>query len=106
MAETQQNPAADPDSLAVALKHDPAQDGPPRVVAQGRGRAAEQILELAFAHGVKVRADADLARVLAVLDLDSPIPLEAFAAVAEILVYVYQANGRLAAAALAGEGRP
>ena len=101
MADTRTAP--DPSNVAVALKHDPARADAPRVVAQGRGRAAEQILELAFAHGVKVRADADLAQVLALLDLDSPIPLEAFAAVAEILIYVYRANGRLAAAALAGE---
>jgi len=104
MGETRSVP--DPGALAVALKHDPSRAEAPRVVAQGRGRAAEQILELAFAHGVKVRADADLAQVLAVLALDSPIPLEAFAAVAEILIYVYRANGRLAAQQLAGEAAP
>ena len=89
-------------AIAVALRQ-PAGDARPRVVAHGRGRAAEQILEVAFAHGVKVRQDADLAQVLAALDIDSPIPVEAFAAVAEILVYVHQANHRLAAAALAGQ---
>lgn len=89
-------------AVAVAIQHDPAGGDTPRVVASGRGFVADQILELAFAHGIKVRQDADLAQILAVLDLDSDIPPEAFAAVAEILVYVYQAN----AAAPAVESGP
>jgi flagellar biosynthesis protein len=57
---------------------------------------AEQILALAFAHGVRVREDADLAQVLAAVDVDSEIPVEAMLAVAEILTYVYRANAGLA----------
>ena len=68
-------------------------DEAPKIVASGRGAVAEQILQLAFANGVKVREDADLAEVLSHLELESPIPLEAYAAVAEILAYVYRANG-------------
>jgi len=67
----------------------------PRVIAAGRGTVAEQILALAFANGVKVREDADLAELLSAVDLDSEIPLEAFTAVAEILSYVYRANGAM-----------
>ncbi|MCH7550879.1 MAG: EscU/YscU/HrcU family type III secretion system export apparatus switch protein [Proteobacteria bacterium] len=78
--------------MAVALGHDLVDDRPPKVVAGGRGRIAEQILEIAFANGVKVRKDADLAQLLSSIDIDSDIPVEAFAAVAEILTYVYQAN--------------
>lgn len=80
--------------VAVALTHE-GRDVP-RVVASGHGAIAERILELAFAHGVKVREDADLAQILALVDLDSEIPLEAFAAVSEILAYVYKANGTAA----------
>lgn len=79
----------------MALAHDLADQRPPKVVAGGRGRIAEQILEIAFAHGVKVREDADLAQLLSSIDVDSEIPPEAFAAVAEILIYVYQANNAL-----------
>jgi len=53
---------------------------------------AEQILEIAFAQGVQVRQDADLAEVLGALDIDSIIPTEVLAAVAEILSYVYRVN--------------
>lgn len=67
----------------------------PRVVATGRGLVAEQILELAFANGVKVREDADLVQILAAIDVDTQIPVEAIVAVAEILAHVYRANGTL-----------
>jgi flagellar biosynthesis protein len=77
----------------VALTYEPGQDGLPRVVASGRGSVAEQILELAFANGVKVREDADLAQILAAVEVESEIPIEAIVAVAEILAHVYRANG-------------
>ncbi len=86
--------------LAVALSYRPDRgDEGPRVVASGRGELARQILDLAFAAGVKVREDADLVEILAAVDVDSPVPLEALMAVAEILTYVYMANGRMPEAA-------
>lgn len=78
---------------AVALGYDSEEDPAPKIVASGKGAVAEQILALAFANGVKVREDADLIEVLSKIEIDSFIPLEAFAAVAEILSYVYRANG-------------
>ncbi len=85
---------APPHQTAVAVQYSPTDAfSAPTVVASGRGWVAEKILEIAFAHGVKVREDADLAEVLAAVDLDNDIPVEAFVAVAEILRYVYAANG-------------
>lgn len=81
--------------VAVALQYELGGQELPRVSASGRGAVAERILELAFASGVKVRQDADLAEILAAVDIDSEIPAEALVAVAEILSYVYRANGRL-----------
>jgi flagellar biosynthesis protein len=46
----------------------------PRVVASGRGAVAEQILQIAFERGVKVRSDSDLAEILAAVEVDSEIP--------------------------------
>lgn len=82
--------------IAVALHYDRHSAALPRVVASGTGAVAEQILNAAFAAGVKVREDADLAEILAAVEVDSEIPLEALAAVAEILSYVYRANGEAA----------
>jgi len=85
---------ASPRRTAVALRYQPIdEDSAPKVVASGRGAIADKILEVAFAHGVKVREDADLAEILAAVDLDEEIPVEAFIAVAEILRFVYAANG-------------
>ncbi len=87
-------PPAIPKTIAVALEEQ-ANSATPRVTATGRGFVAEQILQIAFANGVKVREDADLVQILAAVDVDSDIPTEAFAAVSEILAYVYRANGRM-----------
>ena len=76
--------------VAVALDNDRSGRQAPRVIAKGRGAVAEQILQIAFDRGVRVRTDADLAEILAAVELDSEIPLEALAAVAEILSYVYR----------------
>ena len=83
-----------PKTIAVALEEQP-NNAAPRVTASGRGFVAEQILQIAFANGVKVREDADLVQVLAAVDVDSDIPTEAYAAVSEILAYVYRANGQI-----------
>lgn len=79
---------------AVALKDGTDKGEVPVVTAAGRGKIAEKILEIAFANGIKVREDSALAEMLAKIELDSPIPSEAFMAVAEILAYVYRANGQ------------
>ena len=88
----------------------------PRVSATGKGAVAEQILQIAFERGIPVREDADLAQILSTLEVDSVIPVDALAAVAEILSYLYRLNGRVMdgrtgtedgdAAGSAGEGTP
>lgn len=78
---------------AVALTEQENKRRAPLISAAGRGKIAEKILQLAYENDVKVRTDADLAELLAKIEIDSPIPSEAFGAVAEILSYVYRANG-------------
>jgi flagellar biosynthesis protein len=92
LPEVSKTAKATKDTLAIALKYEPGSAEAPHVAASGKGNVAEQILRLAFDHGVKVREDADLAQILATLDVETPIPLEAYAAVAEILAYLYRAN--------------
>jgi flagellar biosynthesis protein len=67
----------------------------PRVAATGKGAVAEQILQIAFARGIPVREDPDLAQILSTLEVDSVIPVDALAAVAEILSYLYRLNGKV-----------
>ena len=91
-----------PVPIAVALKHEPGDL--PKVVASGRGALAEKILEIAFAAGIKVREDADLAQLLAAVEANCPIPIACFEAVAEILNYLYAANAAAGAGQTAGAG--
>lgn len=93
------------DAVAVALHQARESDRAPKIVASGRGNTAEQIIEIAFALGIKVREDTDLAQLLSAVNEETEIPIEAFAAVAEILVYLYQANGQTLPDAPSAENR-
>ncbi len=97
MGQDAEHPAGGRRDMAVAIACDDDEDGEriPRVVARGHGLLARQIVALAFENGIKVREDADLVGVLAAVDEDSAIPSEAVMAVAEILSYLYRANGGL-----------
>ena len=81
-----------PRQVAVALGYEPPQHDAPVVLARGVGPVAERILAIAGEQGVPVREDADLVQVLKRLDLGAAIPEELYAAVAEILAYIYRAN--------------
>lgn len=87
-----ETPAVAKQAIAAALQNDPNDSELPRLIAAGRGKWAEQIMQIAFERGIKVRQDAPLAEMLAAIELDSPIPPEAIMAVAEILAYVYAAE--------------
>jgi len=78
--------------VAVALKYETGKDEAPKVAAKGKGAIAEQIIKVAEEHGVAIRRDESLVEILAKLDIDTIIPLEAYSAVAEILNYVYRSN--------------
>lgn len=82
--------------VAIALKYERGTEMPPFVTASGRGAIAAQIVAMALQHGVPVRRDGELAQVLAALDVGQAIPAVAFAAVAEILAYLYRLDKALA----------
>lgn len=82
-------------AYAVALGYDPNKDNAPKVLAKGQNQIAEKIIQIAIDEGIEIRQDADLVEMLKAVDIDQEIPVEAFAAVAEIISYVYKANNRL-----------
>jgi flagellar biosynthetic protein FlhB len=89
-----------PTHYAVALKYDDKTMTAPRVVAKGADLLALRIRELAEESKVPVLEAPVLARALyAHAELDREIPARLFAAVAQVLAYVYQLR-----AALAGKG--
>lgn len=83
---------ADTDSADRTGSPETRSPGGPRITASGRGAVAEQILQIAFERGIKVRKDRDLAEILSVVEVESEIPLAALAGVAEILRYLYQTD--------------
>ncbi|MGI9420165.1 MAG: EscU/YscU/HrcU family type III secretion system export apparatus switch protein [Geminicoccaceae bacterium] len=83
---------ADEPTSAVALGYERDGDDLPRVLAKGRGAVADQIIAIAEEHGIHVHRDEDLVEVLDRLEIDAPIPVAAFAAVAEILAHLYRLN--------------
>ena len=80
-----------PTHYAVALKYDDQKMGAPRVVAKGADLLALKIRDLAKDSQVPVLQAPVLARALyAHAELDREIPAALFAAVAQVLAYVYQ----------------
>ncbi len=81
-----------PVEKAVALKYNQDEGTSPRVVAKGEGHVARQIRAIAEEYGIPIRHDDDLVELLAQVDIDREIPQELYAAVAEILSWIYRAN--------------
>lgn len=79
---------------AVALGYNPEKDIAPRVLATGQGLIAEHIIAIARENGIVVREDPVLAAALANVEIDTVIPPELYALVAEVLAYVYRVQGR------------
>ncbi|MES2016820.1 MAG: flagellar biosynthesis protein FlhB [Pseudomonadota bacterium] len=80
-----------PTHYAVALKYTDGQGGAPRVVAKGADAVAAKIRELAKEHKVTLLEAPALARALHKhSEIGDEIPEALYAAVAEVLAYVFQ----------------
>jgi len=89
-----------PTHYAVALKYDDQSMAAPRVVAKGADLIALRIRDLAKESKVPVLQAPPLARALyAHTEIDQEVPAALFAAVAQVLAWVYQLR-----AAMAGQG--
>ncbi|MEK4629567.1 EscU/YscU/HrcU family type III secretion system export apparatus switch protein [Solibacillus sp. FSL R7-0682] len=74
---------------AIALSYDSAKSNGPTIVAKGKGKIAENILEQASLHEVPVYEDPNLIELLGQLDLNTSIPEELYQAVAEVFAFIY-----------------
>jgi len=94
----QQVPDADvvitnPTHFAVALKYETSGMNAPKVVAKGADLIAKRIREIAQENDVPIVENPPLARALYKnVDIDREIPGDLYAAVAEVLAFVYQIN--------------
>jgi flagellar biosynthetic protein FlhB len=84
-----------PTELAVAIQYEPETMAAPIVVAKGAGVIAERIRKLAVEHNIPIVEKKPLAQALyREVAVNRPIPADKYAAVAEVLAYVYQLKGK------------
>jgi flagellar biosynthesis protein FlhB len=84
-----------PTEFAVALQYDPDKMNAPKVVAKGQGYIAARIRQLAIEHGIPILERKPLARALyKMCHVGQEVPEQYFSAIAEILAYVYELNGK------------
>ncbi|PWI58202.1 flagellar biosynthesis protein FlhB [Sulfoacidibacillus thermotolerans] len=84
-----------PTHYAVALRYDAKTMHAPQVIAKGSDQLAHKIREIAIQHDVPIVENRPLARSLYQLtEIDEFVPPELFAAVAEVLAYVYRLQKR------------
>jgi len=89
-----------PTHYAVALEYRPATMAAPVIVAKGRNLIAQKIKELARWHEVPIVENPPLAQALyRAADVGQMIPPNLYAAVAEILAFIYRTQMRM-------QGRP
>jgi flagellar biosynthetic protein FlhB len=84
-----------PTELAVTIQYDAATMKAPIVVAKGAGLVAQRIRRLSLEHGIPIVEKKPLAQALyREVEVNRPIPAQLYAAVAEVLAYVYQLKGK------------
>ena len=95
-----------PQRKAAALQYDREKSSAPRLTAKGRGDLAERIIAVAKEHGIPLHQDADLIEILDKVEVDTEIPVEVYAIVAEIFAYIYKANAQKSAGPNPQQGTP
>ncbi len=84
-----------PTELAVAIQYDPQEMAAPVVVAKGAGVIAQRIRRLALENSIPIVERKPLAQLLyKEVKVGRPVPDKSYAAVAEVLAYVYQLKGK------------
>lgn len=85
-----------PTHYAVAIKYDTQVADAPLVIAKGEDYLAQKIKEVARENKIEIVENKPLARMLyANVDVGQVIPPELYQAVAEVLAYVYQLQGKV-----------
>ena len=86
---------SNPTELAVAIQYDATTMPAPIVLAKGAGPLAQKIRRLALENGVPVVERKPLAQALyRDVDVGAEVPADQYQAVAEVLRYVYQLQGK------------
>jgi flagellar biosynthetic protein FlhB len=84
-----------PTHFAIALEWDEATMAAPVLVAKGADLMAKRIRDVATEYGIPIMENPPLARTLYdKVPLDSPVPPDLYAAVAQVIAFVYKLKNR------------
>jgi flagellar biosynthetic protein FlhB len=87
-----------PTHFACALEWDEVTMDAPILTAKGADLIAKRMRELALEHDVPIVENAPLARTLyAKVELDSPVPADLYATVAQVIAFVYKLKHKIIA---------
>ncbi len=75
---------------AVALRYQRQKDSTPKVLAKGKGKIAQKIIEIAQKNGVYIQKDPDLVEILSQIQIEQEIPQKLYVVVAKILTHIYR----------------
>jgi flagellar biosynthesis protein len=78
---------------AVALGYQ-AGASAPQILSQGRGALAQAIITRAQELGIPTKTDPSLVEFLMQLEVNAWVPPELFAAVAQVLAWAYEVDGK------------
>ncbi len=79
---------------AVALAYE-INSAAPRITGQGEGFVADAILARAKEMGIPTRSEPELVEFLMQLKLNDLVPPKLYAAVAEVLAWAYELDGKV-----------
>ncbi|GAF66302.1 EscU/YscU/HrcU family type III secretion system export apparatus switch protein [Alkalihalobacillus trypoxylicola] len=73
---------------AAVIRYDEQNEEAPRVVAQGRGMVANQIIQMAKEHDIDLQTEPSLLSNLLEVDLGEQIPPQLYSVMAEVLLLI------------------
>ncbi|MEQ2527494.1 EscU/YscU/HrcU family type III secretion system export apparatus switch protein [Bacillaceae bacterium CLA-AA-H227] len=73
-------------TTAAVIRYEDSQHAVPTVVAQGSGKMAQKIMELAKKNQIDIQEDESLVSSLLNVDLGESVPPQLYAVMAEILI--------------------
>jgi flagellar biosynthetic protein FlhB len=87
-----------PTHYAIALEWDEIQMDAPVVIAKGADLVAKRIRDIAIEHNIPLMENPPLARTLYErVDIGQPIPPNLYAAVAQVIAFVYKLKRKIIA---------
>jgi flagellar biosynthesis protein len=74
---------------ATALTYDKENDNAPKVVANGEGYVASNIIKVATKNNIPIKKDEDMVELLSQIEINKTIPENMYKSVAEIFSFIY-----------------